>query len=758
MLKNSLPVQAYDRAERLLGHHRPELVLRSKVSPEWIGDTGRFTYRVDTERGGEFVLIDPATATKSQAFDHERLATVLSAAADQMVKPYALPFRSVEVTDDAIEFGAFDSRWRYQPADGSCTRKTGPAQSDESGVASPDGKWVAFRRDHNVWVRSVDTDEETAITTDGSADLSYACDADSIGSRFRLAKLGLRERPRLMWSPDSSRILTHQIDQRPVEWMHLVESVPADGSRPRLHSYRYALPGEPLPQAEWVVLDVAARSVVRGAGTFNLEYASPLLTAVAWWAADGATVYHLDTARDQLTLRLVALDPATGELRTLITESDSTRVEPAQVGPPLVKVLAGGQEALWYSQRDGWGHLYRYDLATGEPVEQLTKGELAVQQILHVDETERVAYLTVSGLVPNDPYCRTLVKVSLDGGELTRLTDDHLDHEVSTDPAGQWFVDSASTVNTPPTITLRDRNGTVVMELERADITRLLAAGWTAPERIRALAADGVTEIFGVLHKPYGFDPTKSYPVIDHPYPGPQIHRVRPGFDQGGYASESEAMVALGFAVFAIDGRGTPGRDKAFHDYSWRNMGGAGGLEDHVAALKQLGTERPWLDLDRVGIFGLSGGGFATARALLTFPDFYRVGVAEAGNHDNRFYIAGWAEIYDGPYDPEAGARLSNTELAANLTGKLMLVHGDMDDNVTPHLTMRLVDALIEANRDFDLLIVPGVEHSFYGRRQYVTRRRWDYFVRHLMNVEPPTNYRIPEAALSAEELAAAAS
>jgi dipeptidyl aminopeptidase/acylaminoacyl peptidase len=564
--------------------------------------------------------------------------------------------------------------------------------------------------------------------------------------------IGLSEPPVLVvWSPDSNRILTHRLDQRGVARMPLVEAVPPDDGRPRSHSYRYPMPGEIRPCGQWLIFDVRSRTAVPArAEPFLFTHNSPIPAGAAWWSADSTTAYYLDQPRDLRTLCLKAVDAATGEVRTLIEEHGDTRVEATQDSSqkPMVCVLPSGNEALWHSQRDGWGHLYVYDLSLGRLLAQLTEGAFAVQEIMHVDETD--AYLVVSGLVPANPYHRSVVRVDLDGGGMTRLTDDDLDHVVNAPPHGRWFVDSASAVDTPPVITVRGRDGAVLVELERADISLLLDAGWRAPEPIRTVAADGETPVYGVLYKPYGFDPGRKYPVVDHPYPGPQTRRVQHCFDPGWYGYDAEAVAALGFVVLAIDGRGTPGRDKAFHDHSYRNMGSGGALEDHVAALHQLAEARPWMDLDRVGIFGLSAGGFATARALLAYPDTYKVGVAEAGNHDNRYLTATWAETYDGPFDPDAGARLSNTELAENLTGRLLLIHGELDEVVTPHLTMRLLDRLIAADKDFDLLIVPGAEHMFIGYQHYVTRRRWDYLVRHLLRKEPP-EYRIAPIPITPE-------
>ncbi|MCG8153203.1 prolyl oligopeptidase family serine peptidase, partial [Pimelobacter simplex] len=677
------------------------------------------------------------------------LATALAAAAGEPVEPYDLPFASITFTgeDDgaSIAFDAFGSRWTCRLAEHTVTRDDDvPAPRTPLETPSPDGRWVAFVRNHDVWVRATATGEEVRLTVDGSADQAYARQPDYAQPTQLLRLIDAPGTPpALLWSPDSARILTHRVDQRGIPLMHLVEAAPPDEGRPRLHSYRYPVPGEPMARGTWVVLDVAARKVIEaGIEPFQVEYLTPLAYGWAWWADDGSEIYVIDRSADLRTLRLCQVDPATGAAHDLVVESSRTRIEPNQYdgAPPLVRVLTGGREVLWYSQRDGWGHLYLY--VDGVLVRQLTTGTCAVREIAHVDETARTAYVVVAGLVADDPYRRSLLRVGLDGGEPVRLTDDDLDHALTVAPHGRWFVDTASTVETPPVTTVRGTDGTLLVELEQADLGPLQALGWTPPERIRALAADGRTPVYGLLHKPFGFDPAQRYPVVDHDYPGPQVNVVQGGFDQGAFGADSEAVAALGMAVLVVDGRGTPGRDKAFHDHADRNLHGAGALEDHVAVLHQLAATRPWLDLDRVGIFGRSGGGYAAARALLAHPDVYSVGVAEAGNHDNRMYHASWTAMYDGPYDPGDSARLSNTELAGNLTGHLMLVHGDMDDNVTPHLTMRLVDALIAADKDVDLLIVPGAEHAFTGRQHYVVRRRWDYLVRHLLGLEPP-RYRL---------------
>lgn len=352
---------------------------------------------------------------------------------------------------------------------------------------------------------------------------------------------------------------------------------------------------------------------------------SPIAAKWVWWAPDGSAVYYLDQPRDLRTLTLRRLDPA-----TVLSETGQSRVEPNQwrTEPPIVRVLA--DEVLWYSQRDGWGHLYRYDLHIGELVGQVIVGEWVVRQILHVDEVERAVYFTASGLVAEDPYRRTVCRIGLDGTGFTKLTDD-LDHVVTMPEGMPYFVDSASTVDTPPMTTVSDRSGRVLVELERADITKLEATGWSALERFRVKAADGVTDIYGVLYRPHGFDPANRYPLVDNVYPGPQVTRVAPCFDPGGMGLDAEPLAALGFVVVALDDRGTPGRSKAFHETT---LADAGSLVDHVAALGQLAETLPWMDLGRVGAFGHSGGGFAAARAMLDFPETYQAAVAMSGSHD----------------------------------------------------------------------------------------------------------------------------
>lgn len=749
--------QAYQAAEQLLRRPaRPgELVIGDKVRPQWIDGGTRFWYAVSNGVGRRFVLVDPAAGSRRPAFDHARLAAALATASGQQVDPEALPFRTIEPTGNAVEFDAFGEHWRCRLDSYACERAEFTPPGSPLEVPSPDKEVAVSLRGYDLWARSLADGREWALTTDGEPAYQYGSSPECLGNGTLLRKFGLPHLPpAVAWSPDSTRVLTHRTDERAVRETHLLEARPADGGAPLQHTQRYAYAGdEAMPQAELVVLDLAEGTTVRAqAEPLLMPMVSPIMSQWAWWAPDGSAVYYLGQPRDRRTLSLHRLDPATGEATTVLSETGATRVEPNQwmYEPPIVRVLA--DEVLWYSQRDDWGHLYRYDLRTGELLGQVTSGQWAVRQILHVDEAERVVYFTASGLVEADPYRRTVCRVGLDGSGFARVTDDDLDHIVTVSDTKDYFVDSASTVDTAPVSSVRDWAGRVLVELERADITKLTATGWTPPERFRVKAADGVTDIYGVLYRPRGFDPAERYPVVDTVYPGPQVTRVAPCFDPGGMGLDAEPIAALGFVVVAVDGRGTPGRSKPFHDASYGHLADAGCLADHVAALRQLAESRPWMDLDRVGAFGHSGGGFATVRAMLDFPEMYKAGVALSGSHDARHFSLDFVEAYDGADNPEAWARTSNVEIADRLAGKLLLIHGEMDDRVHPDHTLRLADRLVAADKDFELLIVPGAEHVFIDCLHYVRKRSWDFLVRELMGIQPPA-YRPAPIAIDPELL-----
>jgi dipeptidyl aminopeptidase/acylaminoacyl peptidase len=411
------------------------------------------------------------------------------------------------------------------------------------------------------------------------------------------------------------------------------------------------------------------------------------------------------------------------------------------------KYLPASNEVIWFSERDNWGQLYLYDLKSGALKQPITSGEGNVTQLLRVDEQNRLVYFTAVGKERGrDPYFRHLYRVGMDGKRLQLLTPADADHEISFSPSGKFFVDTFSRPERPGEADLYDESGKLISTLEKTDISRLLAAGWKPPMPIVVKARDGATDLYGLLYRPTDFDPAKKYPIINHVYPGPQTGSVGSrAFSPA--RGDSQALAELGFVVVEIDGMGTPWRSKKFHEAYFGDMGD-NTLPDQIAGMKQLAAENAWIDLDRAGIWGHSGGGFATAAAMFKYPDFFKAGISESGNHDNRVYEDDWAEKWTGLLDANDDGTSNydsqaNQNFAKNLKGKLMLAHGGMDDNVPPTNTLLVVDALIKANKDFDLVWFPNSAHDYGAGNNYMTRRRWDFFVRNLLGAEPPAGYEL---------------
>nr|WP_243858655.1 DPP IV N-terminal domain-containing protein [Mycobacterium sp. DL440] len=734
----------YARAEQMLAPYRARKVPGGVLQPQWLSGGTRFWYLIGTR----YVVVNPADGSRRAAFDHDRLAAALSETSGHAVTGGDLSITGVEILDDyTTRFTAFDKQWEWSDEAGLTERADARPVPGE--VPSPDGSWVAFCRDGNIWVRTPDGEQEFALTDDAEPQFDYGSLPETTGARALMRVFGLPPLTIFHWSPDSTRILVQRIDQRDLPELVLVESSPADGGRPVEHRTRYTMPGEEaVATMTWNVLDVNERKVIRQLDDpFVIMHNTALV--YAWWTGKtGEAVHFLRHSRDARTLELRRLDPATGATTTLISETGETRIDPAvQLGDPqMVRVLESG-EIVWWSQRDGWGHLYLYS-ADRQQVTRITKGQWLVRSLLWVDEDCRQVYFLAGGLNDDDPYLRQICRIDLDGSGFTRLTDDDLDHDALSPSEGGYVVDRASSSSRPARSVVVDGNGQELVELESPGTEELEALGWSPPERFCVTAADGKTPIYGLLWRPHGFDPQKRYPIVEHIYPGPQIYRAGPSFDPP-HQGEPEAFAALGFAVVAVDGRGSAGRGKAFHDHSYGDLGNAGALDDHVAAIRELGHRYAWLDTSRVGITGQSAGAYAAARAVLVYPDFYHVAVATSGNHDNAVNLAMWVEHYHGDVSAESMQAISNSALAANLTGKLLLIHGELDDNAHPYMTLRLADALIKEDKDFDLIMIPGAEHALIGRQHYFLRRTWDYFVRHLHGTEPPS-YRLSPPPLPA--------
>ncbi len=764
----------YERAAQFLPANQESLVLTAALRPHWrTGASERFTYRRELGDGrAEFVEVDAASGRRRAAFDHARVAAGLTAAGVQNVAPERLPFRDYdEAGPTGIRFAAGGQDWECRTDVAQC-RGTTPPAANPSIVASPDGRLLAFVRDSNLWIRAVDGSGEFALTTDGLAHFAYGAtpEANILTAPQRLA--GRPVRPAVLWSPDSTRLFVQKLDERAVREVTLVQSVPGGAEhRAQAHTWRYAMPNDSaIPLAESWVFDVRGRSGRRLAiDPVATVFQTSVESREAWWSPDSRRLNLLVRSRYYRTMALYAVDAATGTARRVVEESGRTFLEPAALGErPMVYVLRNG-EVLWFSERDGHGHLYVYDDASGALKRRLTSGSWSVRNVLAVDEGRGLVYVAGAGREDGtDPYYRSVFRVELRSGRRTVLTPEDADHGVLSSqaeglaipprelvrdpdasegfsPSMRYFVDTYARTDLPARTVLRRADGARVAELEQADVSRLAALGVTAPERFSVLAADGKTRIYGNLLRPAHFDPAARYPVLDSIYPGPQHRRATPSFVTAVFdPMNAQAYAELGFVVMTLDGRGTPGRSKAFLDQSYGRLGEAGNLEDHVAAIRELGRRYPYLDLEQVGIFGTSGGGYAALHALLRYPDFFKAAVADAGNHDQRGYLAVWGETYNGPDDGQNYLAASNAPLAGNLRGHLLLIHGGMDFNVLPDHTMQVVDALIEHNRDFELLIVPQAAHTTMLAPGYALRRSWDFFVRHLLGTNPPADFEFP--------------
>ncbi|HKU79689.1 MAG TPA: DPP IV N-terminal domain-containing protein, partial [Rhodanobacteraceae bacterium] len=619
---------------------------------------------------------------------------------------------------------------------------------DEPGVRSPDDKSEAFVRDWNLWVRDVATGKETQLTTDGTKDYGYATqNAGWIHGSGAIVR----------WSPDSKKIATYRQDQREVGEMYTVDT---RVGHPKLDAWKYPLPGDhKVFMIEPVVIDVAANKMVRLkmapeqrlstlCDTLACDDGEPDAWSDVKWAPDGNTLALVETSRNRQHETFRIADAEMGDVRTAFEFTARDYYESGH-GRVNWQYLPKTHEAIWPSEQNDWNNLYLYDLKTGRQLRPVTSGEGNVTEVLHLDRATRTLWFVGVGRTPGvNPYYRQFFKVDIDSGKVTLLTPEKADHTIEMSPDGKYFVDSHSTPTTPTVTVLRaSDDGHVVATVARADISRLQAAGWVPPIPITVKARDGKTTLYGMMFKPTNFDPHKKYPVIDYIYPGPQTGSVR-GRSFLAARIDHQAMAELGFIVVAIDGMGTPWRSTSFHHYWYGNMGD-NTLPDQVAGIQELAKRYPWIDLDRVGIWGHSGGGNATATAMFRYPDFFKAGWAESGNHDNRNYENDWGEKYQGllatnpdgttTYDNQA-----NQLIAKNLKGRLMLVHGEIDDNVPIGSTYLVVDALIKANKDFDMLILPNQHHGYGEDSSYVTRRRWDWFVKNLAGDAPPHEFRIP--------------
>lgn len=719
------PVQ---RAETLLPANARRLVLNEAPKVHWAEDGGSLWYRRETPSGQDYIRVKLPDGNRSPLFDHSRLARALSKAADREIDQNSLALaedsvnqlnQTLQTTVGGARFGCSWSTYECRTADPDATR--------QSASSSPDERFQLIRDGYNLYLEDRVNERSTSLTLDGSPDRYYGADV----FLERDMALGLNQTPPVVWSPDSRWAATIRLTVTGVGRTSILSTeTTEENPRPRAVSFRYPMLGdETLPMAELVLVDTAAAEAHEIASeawpvSSSAPFSESSNTSLGWWSADGSTFSWLQIGRGNHSMSLWTVDTTVREARKVLTEDSQTRVGPQQgfIDPRNTLTLKETGEVIWFSERDGWGHLYLYDGRTGALKRRLTRGPWLVREVIHVDSKQRFVYFSAGGRESDrNPYHRHLYRASLDGGRPELLTTENADHKVEVSPCGRYFVDTFSRIDTAPRTVIRNTQGEIVADLETADLTALMKAGWQFPEPFTALAADGETPIYGALFYPRDYSATKKYALIDDIYP---LSRTPSHFR----LDAAQALADLGFVVVTLDARGSTGRSKAFHDAGYGLM--AGRLEDHVAALRSLGEDRSELDLERVGIIGHSWGGAAAARAILLHPDFFDVAVASSGTHDMRIAQGWFAESVVGLSDAKSG-EATNLDLAERLTGKLLLAHGGADYWTHPAHTMRLAQSLLAEGKDFDLIVLPETRHNVPSSPNF-RRRAWDYFLRHL--------------------------
>lgn len=736
LLAAQLSTPDYQKAEKQLSKFTDKLITGTVESPFW--HNNRLFYKSRTKKGEQFFEVNPTTKQKKLAFDHNKLSKALAVITDAEVNAYDLPFNTFTIDlNNKIAVKIKDKNYLCGLKNYLCVLNTEAKKSNE--MISPDGKLAVFIRDYNLWSRNLKTNKEVQLTKDGIKDFGYATNN---------AGWIRKDTPVVKWSPDSSKLVTFKHDSRNVGDMALVST---NVGHPTIDQWKYPLPGdEHIFAIHRVIIDVQKRKIIPLDMPAD-PHRSSITDHVAGndgefldidWAHNSKSFAFISSSRDHKTATLKIANAESGQVKTVYSETEESFFE-SGVSAISWKYLDKTNEFIWFSQRSNWGHFYLIDSNTGKIKNQITQGDWTVLELLNVDEETGTLYFTGAGREGGDPYFNYLYSVNKSGKNLTLLTPEKKHHRISMNENSSYFVDRFSTPEQAEVSVVRKTQSNEKFTLETMDISQLTATGWAPPTPFIVKDRNNEHDIYGLLYKPSNFDKNQSYPVVNYIYPGPQVGSIR-GRHFRTARGDNQALAELGFIVVEIDALGTPGRSKSFHEFYYANMGDSG-LPDQVAAIKQLAKKHSWIDIDRVGIWGHSGGGFASTKAMFSYPDFYKVAVSEAGNHDNRNYADEWGEKYHGllvnnenkttNYDSQA-----NQLFADKLKGKLLLVHGTLDTNVTPYNTLMVVDALIEANKDFDMLMLPNRGHGF-AREPYMVRKRWDYFVTHLMGAIPPKEF-----------------
>ena len=677
-------VEDYKRAFAAQRTYGNDKILGAVSNVQWNGDEHRFWYSTNTAEGQVYVVVDAEQKTRStyKTMDEVRAALNIPAPEENRRRGPWRPQKHWMVTDPENEGGP---------------------------VKSPDGKMEAYVKNYNIYVRDVETRKERAVTVDGGLGFYYSC--------------------YISWSPDGKKLTANKLRRAEKHYVSFVESSPADQLQPKLHTMEYCKPGDEVDYHEPRIVNLETGEVIApSTELFSHQYN----LTTPYWAGDSKAVYFEYNERGHKVYRLLELSAETGKVRPVVEETSDKFVNYSRLYRQFIN---DGKELLWTSERDNHNHIYLYDVATGQVKRQITKGEWYVRQILRVDEENGVIYFTANGMRKNeDPYLLYYYRIGLDGKNLVCLTPEEGNHSARFSKDWKYLVDTYSKADVPPVTELRDaETGKLVMDLEKADISALLAAGWKAPEVFHAPGRDGKTEMWGIIQRPSNFDPDKKYPIIEYIYSGPGDAYVPKSFQA--YNWTTTALAEVGFIVVQLDAMGTSYRSKEFEEMCYKNLKDAG-LPDRMAWIKAAAKKYPYMDVDRVGIYGCSAGGQESTAAVLQYPEFYKAAYSACGCHDNRMDKIWWNEQWMGYPVDSSYIACSNVEMAHKLSVPLMLVVGEMDDNVDPASTMQVVNALIKANKDFDLLVIPGARHTMGDA--YGEHKRYDFFVEHLMKKFPP--------------------
>jgi dipeptidyl aminopeptidase/acylaminoacyl peptidase len=716
----------YNKADSLV-RITANKVYYGNVKPVWIGKTNSFLYENLTPSGTEFIIVDAGKLTRKKAFNQERFAESLGKEAGKKIDAGKLPIRNLVFSDrlSGFAFNFEGYNWICNLRDYNVSRREKVTErAMRSGwdwgfreeltndtVKSPDGKWIAFIKNFNVYVREADVKDrnEFRLSYDGALGEYYS-------SYMR-------------WSPDSKKLMAYRVKPAEKHMIHYIQSSPEDQLQPKHYSYEYQKPGDAVPQKYPQLFDVMLKKHIKVDESLIPNQYS--INNIKWSRNSEFFTFEYNR-RGHQQYDIIKVDAVSGDTKVIIDEKSATFIDYS--GKNYRYDIEETSEIIWASERDGWNHLYLYDSSSGELKNQITSGSWVVRDVDYVDEKNRQIIFQASGREEGDPYFIYYYRINFDGSGLKLLTEGQGTHDASFSPDHSCFVDTWSTINTAPvTVLRRADDGTLLMEVEKADISELLGTGIRLPEVFVSKGRDGVTDIWGIIIRPTDFDPSKKYPVIEDIYAGPHSSFVPKSFR--GQATGMHQLAELGFIVVKIDGMGTSNRSKAFHDVCWKNIKDAG-FPDRILWIRAAAQKYPYMDLERIGVYGTSAGGQNAAGAVLFHPDFYKVAVASCGCHDNRMDKMWWNEAWMGwPVGVEY-SESSNIDNAWRLRGKLLLLNGEMDYNVDPSSTTQLVNALVKAGKDFEYVLLPGAGHTSGG--VYGERKRRDFFVRNLLGLDPP--------------------